>query len=79
MHQMDMLTEIMLKQQNAEREAHIERRYLIRMAHEQRRVSIYRPLLAHLGKRLVAWGMELQKRSDDCIPVREITFARSSK
>ena len=79
MHQLDMLTEIMLKQQNAEREAHIERRYLIRMAREQRRVSFYRPLLAGLGRRLVTWGMELQQRGDERMPVREITFARSSK
>jgi hypothetical protein len=79
MHQLDMLSEIMLKQQNAEREAHIERRYLIRMAQEQHRVSLYRPLLAGLGRRLVTWGTQLQQRGDDRIPVREVTFARSSK
>jgi hypothetical protein len=79
MHQLDMLTEIMLKQQQAERDAHIERRYLIRIANEQHRVSIYRPLLAGLGKRLVLWGTQLQQRSSDCLPTREIAFARSSK
>lgn len=79
MHHLDMLTEIMLQQQQAEREAHVERRYLVRMAQEQRRVSLYRPLLAGLGRRLVVWGTKLQQRSDDCTPIHEVTFARSGK
>ena len=78
MHQLDMLTDIMLKHQNAEREAHLQRRYRIHMA-QQQRVSIYRPALARLGRQLVVWGTALQRRHDDCPPVGEITFARSSK
>ena len=79
MHQMDMLTEIMIKQQKAEREAQVERRYLVRMAQEQNHVSLYRPLLAGLGRRLVKWGTQLQRHNDPCFPVREVSFARSSK
>lgn len=79
MHQIDMLTEIMIKQQKAEREAQVERRYLVRMAQEQNRVSLYRPLLAGLGRRLVTWGTQLQRHNDPCYRVPEVSFASSSK
>lgn len=79
MHQIDLLTEIMIKQQKVEREAQVERRYLVRMAQAENHTRIYRPLLAGLGRRLVTWGTQLQRHNDPCYRVPEVSFARSSK
>lgn len=79
MHQLDLLTKTMLQQQHAAREARLERRQLVRTALGQQRAHFYQPALASLGRRLVIWGTQLQKRNDEHYTAHDIRLAPFNK
>jgi hypothetical protein len=79
MHQIDMLTEIQIRQQNAAREARVERNRLVRAALGERRAHFYQPALVSLGKQLVVWGMQLQRRNSAPYRGRDVMLAPFNK
>ncbi len=77
MQQLDQFAEVVIRHQQAERDARLERRRLVREALAQRRARFYQPALISLGKHMVIWGTQLQHLS----PAQEIevTFAAQHK
>ncbi|HVU12173.1 MAG TPA: hypothetical protein VHD90_12890 [Phototrophicaceae bacterium] len=77
MQQLDQLAEIVVRHQLAESNIRLERRRLVHEALANNRVHFYQPLLTSLGKQMVIWGTQLQRRA----PTAEIdiTFAAQPK
>ena len=65
MHQLDQYTEHLIRHQQAAIAVHIVRRQLIREALAGRRSPFYRFALVSIGRHLVIWGTQLQRRYDD--------------
>ena len=79
MHQIDMFAEIVIEQQHAAREARMERRRLVRVALGQQQARFYQPALVSLGKRLVVWGIQLQRRNEGRYSAPDVRFASYNK
>ncbi len=79
MHQIDMLAEVEIRQQQAAREAHLERQRRAREAQGAETAPFYQPALASLGRQLVAWGNQLQHASDDPCQGRDVLLAPLSE
>ncbi|MEP7293823.1 MAG: hypothetical protein ABI835_18695 [Chloroflexota bacterium] len=77
MHQLDMITEVQLRHQQAARDARLEQRQLVHRALEQRRARFYQPALVRLGRRMVVWGTQLQR--SDFYPAPDVVLAPSNK
>ena len=68
MQQLDRIVETQIRHQQADAKAHLERSLLIREAladRHSRRVRFYRPALVNVGRQMVIWGMQLQRRYED--------------
>ncbi len=79
MKSFDRLMQTRIEHHNAERQAILEHRQLVREALAGRasnRVLTYKPVLVSVGKRMVIWGMELQRRYAEAprLPERELHF-----
>ncbi len=79
MQSFDRLMQTQIEQHNAERQAKLEHRHLVREAlsgHAPYRVLTYKPLLVGVGKRMVIWGTQLQRRYAESprLPERELYF-----
>ncbi len=80
MQTLDRYTEILLHQQQAARDAHLEQRRRLHLALENRRVRFYQPALISLGRRMVIWGTQLQRTNrEDRLHAREVVFAPYNK
>ncbi len=65
MQSFDRLMQTQIEQHNAQRQAILEHRRLVREAFAGRvpsRALTYKPVLVSVGKRMVIWGMQLQRR-----------------
>jgi hypothetical protein len=65
MNSLDFLTETSIRHQQAATQAHLERQLLVREALADRRVRFYQPMLVNVGRQMVAWGIQLQRRYED--------------
>lgn len=70
MQQLDMYTQLLIQHQHNERQAKLAQRILVReaLANRRARPALYKPfrlLLVGVGKRMVIWGFQLQRRYDD--------------
>ncbi len=79
MQSIDRLMQVKIEQHNAERQAVLEHRYLVHEALAGRAPNhplTYKPVLVSLGKRMVIWGLGLQRRFAESprLPERELHF-----
>ncbi len=79
MQSIDRLMQTQVEQHNAKRQAILEHRQLVREAFVGRtpnRVLAYQPVLVNVGKRMVIWGLQLQRRFAESprLSERELQF-----
>ena len=65
MQQFDMYTATIIRHQQAALQTRLIRQRLVREALANRQVRFYQPALVSLGKRMVIWGTQLQRRYTD--------------
>ncbi len=79
MHQLDMYAETLVRHQRAAAQADLDRRQLARAALGSRHWRFYQPAIISLGRRMVVWGVKLQRRYDDLRLPAELVLAPQNK
>ena len=82
MRQFDLYMETIIRHQREATARHVQRQSVIRaLAHpvRLRRMRFYQPALVIVGKRLVIWGMRLQRLYPETIPAAEVTLVTQNK